>query len=121
MLLVITYSRSARESLRNVCRAHEESVVRQFGRAALFEATEFGAFQALRLREKHDDAVQIERTRPFNEFAAVPAAVREAATEYENRDEPAVPYASFASGTDHPSKAQMQESELQPPESVGGP
>jgi len=121
VLLVITYSRSARESLRNVCRAHEESIVRRFGRAALFEATEFGAFQALRLREKHDDAVQIERTRPFNEFAAVPAAVREAATEYENREEPAVPYAAFASSTDHPSKEQMQESALEPPESVGGP
>ena len=121
MLLVITYSRSARESLRNVCRAHEGSVVRQFGRAALFEATEFGAFQALRLREKHDDAVQIERTRPFNEFAAVPAAVREAATEYENREKPAVPYAAFASDTAYPSKAKMQESKLEPPESVDGP
>lgn len=112
MLLVITYSRSARESLRNVCRAHEESVVRQLGRAAVLADTEFGAFQALRLREKHGDAVQVERTRPFNEFAAVSAEVREAATAYENRDEPAVPYAAFTVGTDYPTKAQMRESKL---------
>jgi len=113
VLLVITYSRAARESLRNICRTHEETVVRQFGRAALFEPTEFGAFQALRLREKHDDSVQIERTRPFNEFRSVPPAVREAASAYENRDEPALPYTAFAADSDHPEPDSMQGSPLE--------
>lgn len=113
MLLVITYSRGARESLRNICRAHDETVVRQFGRAALFAATEFGAFQALRLRAKHGAAVQIERTQPFNEYATVPETVREAATAYENRETPAVPYESFATGTDHPQPSSMQGTDLE--------
>lgn len=112
MLLVIAYSRAARQSLRNVCRAHGDSVVRQFGRVALFEATEFGAFQALRLREKHGEDVQIEKTRPFNEFAAVRSAVREAATAYEARDSLAVPYESFAADTDLPTAETMKETEL---------
>lgn len=112
MLLVIAYTRDARQSLRNVCRAHDETVVRRFGRAALFEATEFGAFQALRLQEKHGRAVQIERTRPFNELASVPERVREAARAYENREEPALPYAAFVSGTEYPSADAMRGSEL---------
>lgn len=112
MLLVIAYSRAARKSLRNVCRAHEDSVVRQFGRVALFEATEFSAFQALRLREKHGVDIQIERTRPFNEFDAVRSDVREAATAYEARDTSAVPYASFAADTELPSVEMMKEREL---------
>jgi len=109
VLLVVTYSRAARQTLRNVCRAHEETVVRQFGRVALLEATEFGAFQALRLREKHGADVQIERTRPFNEFEAVDESVREAARAYEARDEPSVPYEAFAAGTDHPAPAELRE------------
>lgn len=112
VLLVIAYSREARTSLRNVCRAHDDSVVRQFGRVALLEETEFGAFQALRLREKHGEAVQIERTEPFNEFAAVPDAVREAAVAYERRDTPALPYAQFAAGNDLPAPGAMKSSEL---------
>lgn len=112
MLLVIAYSRAARESLRNVCRAHEESVVRQLGRVVLFEPTEFSAFQALRLREKHGVDVQIERTRPFNEFDALRSDVREAATAYESRDTPSVPYASFAADTDLPSAEIMKDREL---------
>lgn len=112
MLLVVTYSRDARESLRNVCRRHEETAVREFGRAALLAETEFAAFQAVRLREKHGEAVQIERTRPFNEFAAVPDAVREAAEAYERREEPAVPYTSFATGRELPDPEQMKQSEL---------
>ncbi|WP_436933632.1 DUF7855 family protein [Halovenus marina] len=112
MLLVIAYSRGARQSLRNVCRAHGDSVVRQFGRVALLETTEFGAFQALRLREKHGEAIQIERTRPFNEFAVVPEDVREAARSYENREQDAVPYGAFASGSDHPSTERMKGTEL---------
>ena len=112
MLLVVTYSRDARQSLRNVCRTHEETAVREFGRAALLAETEFAAFQAVRLREKHGEAVQIERTRPFNEFAAVPDAVREAAEAYERREEPAVPYTSFAAGRALPDPEQMKQSEL---------
>jgi len=112
VLLVVTYSRGARTSLRNVCRTHEESVVRRFGRAALLEETEHGAFLALRLREKHPDDVQLERTEPFNEFRDVPAAVREAATAYERRGDRNVPYAKFAVDSPHPSPAALKEREL---------
>lgn len=112
MLLVIAYSRAARGALRNVCRRHEECVVRRFGRAALFEETEFAAFQAIRLRECHGAEIQVERTSPFNEFDAVRDAVREAATAYESRSDPATPYARFASGTAHPSQAAMKDDEL---------
>ena len=112
MLLVIAYSRSARQSLRNVCRAHDESVVRQFGRVALFEPTEFGAFQALRLREKHGEAIQVERTVPFNEFESVRPAVREAATAYEARETLSLPYSTFVSETEYPTPATMKEREL---------
>ncbi|PSQ42107.1 hypothetical protein BRD17_09405 [Halobacteriales archaeon SW_7_68_16] len=102
MLLVVTYSVAARETLRNVCRAHEETVVRRFGRAALFEETELGALLALRLRAKHGTDVQVERTRSFDEFGTVPERVREAATAYEDRENPSTPYTAFAAGTDHP-------------------
>lgn len=112
MLLVIAYSRAARRTLRNVYRTHDDSVVRQLGRVALFEETEFGAFQALRLREKHGEAIQVERTEPFNEFDAVRPAVREAVRAYEGRDSPALPYGTFAAGTDHPDPAEMKETEL---------
>ena len=112
MLLVVTYSKAARTSLRNVCRTHEETVVRRFGRAALLEATEHGAFLALRLREKHSDDVQIERTEPFNEFRDVPEAVREAAAAYETRQNPSVPYEKFAVGRPHPPPAGLKQREL---------
>lgn len=101
MLLVVTYSRAARRDLRNVCRAHEDCVVRQFGRAVLFSGTEFGAFQALRFHEKHGLDVQIEHVEPF-EPSDVPIHVREAAERYEAREEPATPYKRFASGRDIP-------------------
>jgi len=100
VLLVIAYSRGARGSLRNVTRTHEGCVVRSFGRAALFAATEFGAFQALRLREKHGTEIQVEWTEPFNEFETVRADVRDAARAYESREEPATPYTKFAAGRD---------------------
>ena len=112
MLLVVTYSREARRSLRNVCRAHEDAVVRRFGRAALLEATEFGAFLAVRLRQKHSAAVQVERTRSFNEFDALAEDVRDAAVAYENREEPATPYAKFAAGRNLPPKERMRSREL---------
>ena len=112
MLLVVTYSRAARRDLRNVCRRHESCVAQQLGRAALLEGTEFGAFQALRLRAKHGVEVQLERTEPFNEFEGVREGVREAARAYEAREEPATPYAAFAAGRDLPGKAEMREREL---------
>ena len=112
MLLVVTYSRAARQTLRNVCNAHEEAVVQRFGRAALLEATQLGAFLALRLRAKHAGDVQVERTAPFNEFSDVPEAVRDAATAYEDRENPSTPYAKFAVGTDHPDPESMRDVEL---------
>lgn len=112
MLLVVTYSADARQTLRNVCNAHDESVVRRFGRAVLFEETQFGAFLALRLRAKHGHDVQIERTEPFNEFAAVPEEVRTAARAYEDRDTPTTPYRVFAAGTDHPDPDRLRDESL---------
>jgi hypothetical protein len=112
VLLVVAYSRGARGSLRNVCRSHQDAVVRRFGRVALLVETEFAAFQALRLREKHGGDIQIERTEPFNEFEALGAEVREAASAYETRDQPAVPYRSFAAGTDHPNPDSLRNSDL---------
>jgi hypothetical protein len=112
VLLVVTYSRAARTSLRNVCRTHGSSVVRRLGRAALFEETEHGAFLALRLREKHPEDVQLERTAPFNEFRDAPEAVREAARAYENRDNENTPYAKFAAGAPHPSPEALKRREL---------
>lgn len=111
MLLVVTYSRGARRDLRNVCRAHEGCVVRQLGRAALLEWTEFGAFQALRLHEKHGLDVQLERVVPF-EPADAPEHVREAASAYEARDHPSTPYERFASGRDLPDPAAMRGEDL---------
>lgn len=112
MLLVATYSREARTSLRNVCRSHEAVTVRSFGRAALLSETELGAFLALRLREKHGADVQLQRTEPLNEYESVPESVRDAAAAYEAREQPSTPYAKFASGTDHPDPATMQGNEL---------
>jgi len=111
VFLVITYSRSARSSLRNVTRAHEETTVRHFGRAALLAGTAFGAFQACRLREKHGRDVQVERVTPFVP-EDVPADVRQAASAYEDRDRPSVPYRQFASGTDLPEPSALREREL---------
>ena len=112
MLLVVTYSRPARTALRNVCRNHDETVVRQFGRAALFDDTHHGAFLALRLVEKHGPDVHVELTRPLNEFVDVPATVRDAARAYETRESSSTPYHAFASGTDHPSPSTLREREL---------
>jgi hypothetical protein len=112
VLLVVTYSRGARGSLRNVCRTHEETVVRRFGRVALLRETAFAAFQALRLRAKHGDDVQVERTEPFNEFEAVGESVREAARAYEDREEAALPYATFAARSDHPDPETLRNREL---------
>lgn len=112
VLLVIAYSRSARERLRNCCRTHDEAVVRRFGRAALLASTEFGAFLACWLRAECGDDVQVERTEPFNEFEAAPDAVRTAAWAYADRDHPSTPYSAFAAGTDHPDPDALREREL---------
>lgn len=112
MLLVVTYSQAARQTLRNVCNGHEDTVVQRFGRAALLEATELGAFLALRLREKYAGDVQVEQTAAFNEFEAVPEAVRDAAAAYEGREHPSTPYAKFVTGTDHPDADSMRDAEL---------
>jgi len=112
VLLVVTYSRDARTSLRNTCRTHDSTVVRRFGRAALFEETEHGAFLALWLRAKHPDDVQLERTRPFNEFRDVPEPVRDAVSDYEDRDNATTPYAAFAAGRSHPDPATLKGREL---------
>lgn len=107
VLLVVTYSRRARRDLRNVCRAHEDSVVRRLGRAALLDGTEFGAFQALRLREKHGLDVQVERVEPF-EPSDVPKRVRDAARSYERREQSSTPYDRFASGRELPPSDAMR-------------
>jgi hypothetical protein len=112
VLLVVTYSQAARQTLRNVCNGHEETVVQRFGRAALLEATHLGVFLALRLRAKHAGDVQVERTAPFNEFSDAPEAVRAAATAYEDREHPSTSYAKFAVGTDHPDPESMRDAEL---------
>jgi hypothetical protein len=112
VLLVVTYSRAARTSLRNVCRTHEETVVRRFGRAALLAGSHHGAFLALRLREKHPEDVQLERIEPFNEYRDAPEAVREAASAYEDRSNPNVAYGKFAVDSPHPSPAELKRREL---------
>lgn len=112
MLLVVTYSQAARATLRNTCQSHEGVIVRRFGRAALLAETELGALLALRLREKHGDDVQIERTRPLNEFREVPDRVREAAEAYADRDHASTPYGKFVAGTDHPEPDALREREL---------
>lgn len=112
MLLVVTYSVEARATLRNVCQAHEDTVARRFGRAVLLHETQLGAFLALRLQAKHGGDVQIDRTRPLNEYADVPRAVREAAEAYESRDVASTPYHAFAAGTAHPSPETLRTREL---------
>jgi hypothetical protein len=112
MLLIVTYSSHARQTLRNACRSHEESVVRRFGRAALLTETEYSAFLACRLRIRHGADVQVERTTPFNEFLDLPEEIRTAATAYEHRETPNTPYDKFVVGTDHPTSESMRTREL---------
>lgn len=112
MLLVVTYSRAARQALRNACRSHEDAVVQRFGRAALLEPTEFGAFLALRLRAEHGPDVQVEQTEPLVAGRDVPERVRAAATAYAGRDERSTPYEKFAAGREHPEPADLKGNEL---------
>jgi hypothetical protein len=112
VLLVVTYSKGARQTLRNACSSHEETVVRRFGRAALLESTEMGALLALRLREKHGLDVQVERTEAFVPGRDAPGGVRAAAAAYADREHASTPYAKFAAGTDHPDPETLREREL---------
>ncbi|WP_435100659.1 hypothetical protein [Halarchaeum sp. P4] len=112
MLLVVAYSRAARQALRNSCSTHEDVVVRRFGRAVLLRETEYAAFVACRLRERFGTAVEVERTEPLNEYRDVPANVREAAAAYEARDSPSTSYAKFAAGADLPDPEAMRNAEL---------
>lgn len=112
MLLVVTYSQVARQTLRTMCRTYGDAVVRRLGRAALFRETELGAFLALRLRAKHAGDVQVERTTPYNEFRDTPEHVRTAAAAYEDREAASTPYSKFRAGTDHPSVAAMRDADL---------
>lgn len=112
MLLIVAHSKRARQALRNACEAHADAVRRRFGRAVLFRETEFGAFIAQRLREEYAGEVQVERTVPLNEHRDVPDSVSEAAAAYADREEPSVPYAKFAAGTNYPSPSAMQGEEL---------
>jgi len=112
VLLVVAYSKAARQALRNSCSAHPDVVVRRFGRAVLLHETEYGAFLACRFRERFADAVQVERTAPLNEYRDVPERVREAAAAYEARESPSTPYPKFAAGTDHPDPDAMRDAPL---------
>lgn len=112
MLLVVAYSKPARQALRNLCDAHEDHLAGRFGRAVLLEPTEFAALQAVRLRAEFGPAVRVEETRPFNEFESLREPVREAAQAYADREKPATPYARFAAGTDHPDQDALEGREL---------
>lgn len=111
MLLLITYSRDARQTLRNVCRLHEDVVRRRVGKAVLFEPTHLAAFFAMRVREKHPGQVQIHRTRPLKP-EDVPTVVARAARRYERRSDPHTPYSAFATGRDLPTLSSMADREL---------
>lgn len=111
-MLVIAYSSSARQQLRNLERAHVDAFLRRFGRVGLLRETEYGALLALRMRERHGQDVQVSLTEPLNEFDHVPDRVREAATAYAARDTPSTPYDKFVSDTPHPPVAELRDREL---------
>jgi len=109
VLLVVTYSKGARQALRNACSSHGETVVRRFGRAALLEDTAMGAFLAVRLVEEHGLDVQVERTEAFVPRRDAPADVRAAAAAYADREHESTPYAKFAANTDHPDPGSLRD------------
>ncbi|GAD52009.1 hypothetical protein MBEHAL_0769 [Halarchaeum acidiphilum MH1-52-1] len=112
MLLIVAYSRAARQALRNSCSTHPETVVRRFGRAVLLRETEYAAFLACRLRERFGTGVEVARTEPLNEYRDVPEHVRAAAAAYEARESPSTSYAKFAAGTAYPDPEAMRETRL---------
>lgn len=107
--LVIADTPGARQTLRNVCNAHEETVSRRFGRAVLLEATEFGAFLAFRLRVKHGESVQVRRVQPVDVDRPDYRRAYEAAVAFEERENEHTPYPKFAAGTDHPMPPEMRD------------
>jgi len=112
VLLIVAYSRAARQALRNSCSTHAETVVRRFGRAVLLRETEYGAFVACRLRERFGMSVEVARTEPLNEYRDVPKHVRDAAAAYEARESPSTSYAKFAAGRELPEPDAMRETPL---------
>ncbi|WP_254766093.1 hypothetical protein [Salinilacihabitans rarus] len=110
--LVVADSPKARETLRNVCNAYEEAIVRRFGRAVVVEATEFGAFLAFRLREKHGGSVRLRRVRPVEADRPDYRRARDAAAAFEARENESTPYPKFAAGTDYPSPEEMRDRPL---------
>lgn len=112
MLLITSHSASARRSLRNVYRHHEETIVDRYGGAALCLPTQLGLFLGLRLQEKHYTDVKIQTVSPVERTYIIPESIREAAIEFENRSHPATPYTKFAVGTEHPSPETMRNRRL---------
>ncbi len=110
--LVVADTPEARQTLRNICNAYERAVARRFGRAVLFEGTELGAFLAFRLQIKHGTAVSIQRTVTVDESRDRYRRAYEAAAAFEARDHESTPYPKFATGTDHPMPAEMDEREV---------
>ncbi len=110
--LVVADSPDARRTLWNTCNAYEAAVVRRFGRAVVFEATELGAFLAFRLRVKHGDAVHLARVAPIDEQRGAFGRAREAAVAFEGREHESTPYPKFASGTEYPMPEEMRDREL---------
>ncbi|MFW5973958.1 MAG: hypothetical protein ACOCPZ_01080 [Natrialbaceae archaeon] len=110
--LTVADEESARRTLRNTCNAYEDAVVHRFGGAAAFEPTEFGAFLAFRLREKHGDAVRVVRTVPVDPQREPFRRAHEAAVAFERREHESTPYPKFASGTDHPQPEEMRDRDL---------
>lgn len=108
MLLVTCSSTASKQTLRNICRHHEETVAERFGRSALLYPSHYGVFQAIRLREKHAEAVTVRITRPLDPDRDVPTSVRRAARAFERRRKVPTPYDKFSAGTDHPSPQQLR-------------
>jgi hypothetical protein len=112
MLLVAAHSEGARVSLRNALAAHEETVVRRFGRAVLLQETAFAGFIACRLRAEYGTAIQVERTEPFVAAEWLSESVQSAATAYANREVRTTPYSAFAADTAHPDPDEMKEIDI---------
>lgn len=111
-ILVVADSPEVRQTLRNACNTYEKAVIRRFGRAVLFEATELGAFLAFRLEQKYGDAVHVLRTASVDGRRDEYRRAHEAAIAFENRDHESTPYPKFATGTDHPMPEEMHERKL---------
>lgn len=111
-LLVVADTPGARQTLRNICNAHAETVRRRFGRAVVLEATEFGAFLAFRLRVKHGESVQLNRVGPIDVDRPGYRRAYEAAVAFEGRENEHTPYPKFAAGTAHPRPPEMRDRDL---------